>query len=183
MRWNEARGFGFVLPAKGSVEVFVHASGFPQDGVRPRVGEVVSFEIETTPDGRRRAVRVWRAGSVAAQPARVSKPAARRSPWRHRFLAPLGALALLGAAAVMQWPAIRDWATDSGALEPQPPHARDAPATVISDPSSTFTCDGRTRCAQMNSCAEATYFLRHCPNTQMDGDNDGIPCERQWCAQ
>ncbi|TLZ00944.1 MAG: excalibur calcium-binding domain-containing protein [Gammaproteobacteria bacterium] len=33
----------------------------------------------------------------------------------------------------------------------------------------------------MNSCAEAKYFLAHCPNVKMDGDHDGIPCERQWC--
>ena len=44
-----------------------------------------------------------------------------------------------------------------------------------------YTCDGRTRCTQMTSCAEATYFIQHCPNTQMDGNNDGVPCERQWC--
>jgi hypothetical protein len=34
----------------------------------------------------------------------------------------------------------------------------------------------------MKSCEEATYFLRHCPNVQMDGNNDGVPCERQWCG-
>jgi len=47
--------------------------------------------------------------------------------------------------------------------------------------SSSFECDGRTRCPQMTSCAEATYFIQHCPNTKMDGNNDGVPCERQWC--
>ncbi|MBA3031570.1 MAG: excalibur calcium-binding domain-containing protein [Rhodocyclaceae bacterium] len=25
------------------------------------------------------------------------------------------------------------------------------------------------------------FFLRNCPNVQMDGNNDGIPCEQQWC--
>ncbi len=44
-----------------------------------------------------------------------------------------------------------------------------------------FRCDGRTYCSQMTSCAEATYFLRNCPNTKMDGNHDGVPCERQWC--
>jgi hypothetical protein len=44
-----------------------------------------------------------------------------------------------------------------------------------------FKCDGRTRCSQMTSCAEATFFLKNCPGVKMDGDNDGIPCERQWC--
>jgi excalibur calcium-binding domain-containing protein len=46
---------------------------------------------------------------------------------------------------------------------------------------SQFTCDGRTHCSAMTSCAEATYFIQHCPNTEMDGDHDGVPCETQWC--
>lgn len=44
-----------------------------------------------------------------------------------------------------------------------------------------YSCDGRTYCSQMSSCAEAKYFLAHCPGVKMDGDGDGIPCERQWC--
>jgi hypothetical protein len=46
---------------------------------------------------------------------------------------------------------------------------------------SNYKCDGRTRCPQMTSCEEATFFINNCPNTKMDGDNDGIPCESQWC--
>jgi hypothetical protein len=45
-----------------------------------------------------------------------------------------------------------------------------------------FSCDGRTHCSQMTSCAEATYFINQCPGTEMDGDNDGVPCESQWCG-
>ena len=45
-----------------------------------------------------------------------------------------------------------------------------------------FKCDGRIYCSQMTSCEEATFFLRNCPGTKMDGDNDGIPCESQWCG-
>jgi len=47
---------------------------------------------------------------------------------------------------------------------------------------SPFKCDGRERCTQMTSCAEATFFIEHCPNTKMDGDHDGVPCEQQWCS-
>ena len=46
---------------------------------------------------------------------------------------------------------------------------------------SNYICDGREYCSQMKSCEEATYFINHCPNTKMDGNNDGVPCERQWC--
>jgi hypothetical protein len=42
---------------------------------------------------------------------------------------------------------------------------------------SRFRCDGRVYCSQMTSRAEAEFFVRNCPNTKMDGDGDGIPCE------
>ncbi len=41
-------------------------------------------------------------------------------------------------------------------------------------------CDGRTHCSQMRSCTDAKTQMR-CPGAAMDGDRDGIPCERQWC--
>jgi hypothetical protein len=59
-----------------------------------------------------------------------------------------------------------------------------APSTRISTtPSSksAYHCDGRTHCSQMNSCAEATFFLQNCPGVKMDGNHDGVPCEKQWC--
>ena len=58
--------------------------------------------------------------------------------------------------------------------------AAPAPSTATSQPA-RFSCDGRTRCTQMTSCEEAAYFIQHCPNTTMDGDHDGVPCEQQWC--
>ena len=42
---------------------------------------------------------------------------------------------------------------------------------------SQFRCDGRQHCSQMTSRAEAEFFIRNCPETKMDGDRDGIPCE------
>ena len=38
-------------------------------------------------------------------------------------------------------------------------------------------CYKRTRCGQMTSRSEAEWFVRNCPNNEMDGDGDGIPCE------
>lgn len=67
-------------------------------------------------------------------------------------------------AAVAHYPAVATHASPSAASE-----------------TAQFSCDGRTHCSQMRSCAEATYFVQHCPNTEMDGNNDGVPCERQWC--
>ncbi|HEY6133285.1 MAG TPA: thermonuclease family protein [Rubrivivax sp.] len=71
---------------------------------------------------------------------------------------------------------------------PCPPTAASAvnitPAAVTLPAAATsaaYRCDGRTHCSQMSSCAEATYFLRHCPGVKMDGNRDGVPCEKQWC--
>jgi micrococcal nuclease len=62
-----------------------------------------------------------------------------------------------------------------------------APAPVVVAAATTSTagrrCDGRHYCSQMSSCEEATWFLKNCPGTQMDGDNDGVPCETQWCKR
>ncbi len=44
-------------------------------------------------------------------------------------------------------------------------------------------CDGRLYCSQMGSCEEATWFLKNCPGMKMDGNNDGVPCETQWCKR
>ncbi|HEM7770979.1 TPA: excalibur calcium-binding domain-containing protein [Acinetobacter baumannii] len=40
-----------------------------------------------------------------------------------------------------------------------------------------FHCDRREHCTQMRSLDEARWFVRNCPNTKMDGDHDGEPCE------
>ena len=64
------------------------------------------------------------------------------------------------------------------------PHAstrQPALSPMSESQASPFKCDGRIYCSQMTSCAEATFFLKNCPGTRMDGDNDGIPCEKQWC--
>jgi micrococcal nuclease len=59
-----------------------------------------------------------------------------------------------------------------------------APVAVAPEPARlSARCDGRKRCSQMRSCEEATWYLKNCPGMEMDGDGDGVPCERQWCAR
>lgn len=66
-----------------------------------------------------------------------------------------------------------------------------APAAAAATPSITAAapsnanrrCDSRKYCNQMTSCDEATWFLKNCPGVSMDGDNDGVPCEQQWCGR
>ncbi len=90
--------------------------------------------------------------------------------------------ALLLAAAYMSGDISLNASVDPG----ETLYAASSPASSganiwSNEPTRQFRCDGRTHCSQMTSCEEATWFLRNCPNTKMDGNNDGIPCERQWC--
>ena len=176
-KWNDDRGFGFIAPHGGGDEIFVHVSTFPRDGVRPRLDELVSFETEPGPNGKPRAVRIMRpGGGTAAARARHRRGAA-GSGHSTRRRASLAILALL-AVGVLGYSGLEDRAAGPG----QAPAAIASPVAAASGAASAdFSCDGRTLCSQMTSCAEAQYFLQHCPGVQMDGDGDGQPCEQQWC--
>lgn len=86
--------------------------------------------------------------------------------------------------ALAAWGGYRQFVAPGPAALSAPPNVapHSAPARPVPMPAQRFTCDGRQHCSQMRSCEEATFFIRHCPNTKMDGDNDGVPCESQWCG-
>jgi cold shock CspA family protein len=175
VRWNDDRGFGFIAPAQGTGEIFVHISQFPRDGVRPTPGELLSFETETGKDGKTRAVRVMRAGQ--RPPSRRSHAANRNSDRQPGPIAMV--FSVLALAGILFYAYSTMYGQDSSGANQRDVVARSAVAPTPSP--SRFSCDGRTMCSQMTSCAEATYFIQHCPNTKMDGNRDGVPCEQQWC--
>jgi hypothetical protein len=72
-------------------------------------------------------------------------------------------------------------AASAPVAEVRPQATGTAGPAVRPEQRTSFRCDGRTHCSQMTSCAEAKYFLANCPGAKMDGDRNGIPCERQWC--
>ncbi|WP_308680933.1 cold shock domain-containing protein [Xanthomonas arboricola] len=209
-RWNTDRGFGFITPAQPGDDLFVHISAFPRGFETPRIGEVISFEIEPGKDGRRQAVRVMRAGQHAAGPGARRQHAAARSPLPHRSLglgkvmllllvAGAGGYAYLSRDALLPAPAPTETASaapapapapatrtlpDRAALQSSPaitPAAAAGTTSATTAPTPHYSCGGRKHCSQMTSCDDATWVLRNCPDTTMDGDHDGVPCEQQWC--
>jgi hypothetical protein len=56
-----------------------------------------------------------------------------------------------------------------------------APFVAPDDRAGRFRCEGKAYCSQMTSCEEAKFCLDNCPGVKIDGDGDGIPCERQHC--
>jgi cold shock CspA family protein len=174
-KWNADRGFGFVELPNGGGDLFVHVSAFQSGGAEPRVGELLSFDVQDGPDGRKRAVNIMRAGERPK-----SSPVRRqRRSSRSRVVGIVGLMAVVAVVAFRSYDA-----RSPSVLQPvaplEPARLSSPPAPPV--PANTFRCDGRQHCSQMHSCEEATYFLQRCPGVMMDGDRDGVPCEQQWCG-
>jgi cold shock CspA family protein len=176
--WNDERGYGFIAPTGGGRELFVHISAFPRDGSRPTVGESLNFELGRGKDGKPAAVRVYRRalGNPESYPRSRPRVAGRqRSP-----RAAIVSLLLLFGVGAFGYSTYQNYLRQPASTLAAPVSS-DAPDETAT-PVSSFRCDGRTHCSQMTSCREATFFLKNCPGTKMDGNNDGVPCEQQWCT-
>lgn len=177
--WNEDRGFGFIAPTQGGRELFVHFSAFPRNGSRPTVGEKLSFEFGKNSAGKPQAINVQREALVAPGAPRF-RPRQARPERPSRFGRGLAILLTVGLGAYGYTESSKRSAPVSvapqGVFAPSP--ITESPPARAPDP----RCDGRTYCSQMTSCAEATFFLKNCPGTNMDGNGDGVPCEKQWCT-
>jgi endonuclease YncB( thermonuclease family) len=62
----------------------------------------------------------------------------------------------------------------AAASAPASPAASAPPAAT----SGGFTCAGKRYCREMTSCAEAKFYLTVCGVGSLDGNRDGVPCEK-----
>lgn len=173
--WDEAKGFGFLASKGGGQDIFVHVSALPRGTGTPGLGQAFTFEVELNREGKKRATKVEHAGS-RPRPQRQARSGG------HEGRSPLGTvlgMVLVVAIGVAVYGKVSgQFARYGAAAEQASAKAEEAPANLPV----SFRCDGRTYCSQMTSCMEAKYFLKNCPGVKMDGNNDGIPCETQWCT-
>ncbi|HET8686786.1 MAG TPA: cold shock domain-containing protein [Methanosarcina sp.] len=174
-KWNEQRAFGFITPSEGGPDIFVHISALQSKRI-PNIGELCSYEVETGSNGKLRAVKVL---SLTDNVYSDTKENKRRPKWANFKLVSIISLVLMGSSLfsvnLYQKDAI------SRILGSKHDQLKSDTPSISPRYSQKFVCDGRQYCTQMTSCEEARYFLSHCPGVKMDGNNDGEPCEQQWC--
>jgi len=61
IKWNDDKGFGFILPTDSQKNIFVHIKSFSDKSVRPTEGQDVTYTVQINNDGRDSAIRVSRA--------------------------------------------------------------------------------------------------------------------------
>lgn len=49
---------------------------------------------------------------------------------------------------------------------------------VVPTATMSHECKGKRTCKEMSTCEEAKFYLDNCGATKIDGDGDGIPCEK-----
>ena len=175
-RWFDEKGFGFITPDKGDKDLFVHISAFDRNIPRhPKVGDTIFYHVTTGKNGKLKAVDAAIEGAAPVTPSKTRKPkqtykSQKKSSWRYIVIC---SVLLIGAGSMLVNRLQSTDGTDS------PLNTAQNRSTQSSQHS--FSCTGKIHCSQMSSCEEAKFYIRNCPDTKMDGDGDGVPCERQWC--
>jgi len=168
--WKGDRGFGFIKPDDGAPDVFVHRSDFGSIAREPTVGDVILYQALRDRTGK------WRAGDVQIEGVVGRAGPSGRKPKRHlpkssrpnRSIATLFGVVGIALIGLISW----NHTKILGLL----------PSRLVTPASwQSFKCEGKQYCQQMKSCDEAGFYINNCPNTKMDGDNDGKPCE-DWCG-
>ncbi len=163
--WNDGKGFGFIESSELDQNTFIHISTLKAMSRKPKIGDHIYFEVEKQADGKVRAVNC-RIEGVAVKSLKQHKPRAynRSSGIKGKMIVILAIIAI--AIFAYSRLASKPYVSQTHQIQ-----------TLPDVKQSNFQCDGRQHCSQMTSRAEAEFFTRNCPNTKMDGDSDGIPCE------
>jgi len=193
-------------------DVFIHISVLKKMARKPIVGDSILFQTEVQNDGKRKAViaSIEGVAVVAASSAPRTNShshvqsrnenfnfnfnnkdkAHDHSPRKSSFntiipLLIIVAIVIFGFKQYQEFneaPAIDEVPVLTNEdIQPMPMYETKVRTQATATP--RFQCEaGKTHCSHMSSCAEATFYIQHCPNIQMDGNGDGIPCERQWCS-
>ena len=208
--YNAERGFGFIEiegqdQAHAKVEdIFFHITELPNKAVAPKIGErlkfrtivqnnktravnIVRLDLKNTSESEQKSIQQY--GNKANLQQKLLKTGRNKQAKKSSFdllsfMVGIGILVIFLSVLI---PMLKDVYHRQMLKYQSPKYDAEmtntqhvVSATPKQQSSSEFRCDGRTHCSQMRSYEEAVYFINHCPGTKMDGNGDGIPCERQF---
>ena len=188
--WIDNKGFGFIESPELKQDTFIHISSLNNMSRKPKVGDYIYFEVEQQSNGKSKAVNCRIEGvattALKRKHHRVYKTSPKSKSKTFLLFAIIGICAFAYQRLNIKTQHTPTQQYKAPITEAIPQRQYTAPITEtiqqrqVTKPKPSFSCDGRQHCSQMSSYEEAVYFIRNCPNTKMDGDSDGIPCERQF---
>jgi cold shock CspA family protein len=167
VRWNKDRGFGFIKSSSIKGDVFIHITELKKMSRAPQVNDVIYFDAITEGPDKTKAINAVIEG--------VSEKTIKRQRKQHkpnnRFSYLFSFAIFFGVVfvAYSTYPVWSDKVINS------------LPVNLVNEDFSAYRCEGKQYCNEMTSCKEARFYLKNCPNVKIDGNNDGVPCESQWC--
>ena len=167
IRWNEDRDFGFIKSSDINGDIFIHISELKSMSRRPLVNDVIYFSVVKDKSGKKKAVNAKIEG-VSIKP-----PIDRALKSKKKSLTPtIFVIILIIGASLYAYKTYPTWVGQITTVV----------QNVFSEEDFTgYSCQGKQYCREMTSCKEARFYLKNCPNVKIDGNNDGVPCETQWC--
>ena len=60
IKWDDDKGFGFILPADSQKNIFVHIKSFTDRNVRPVENQIVTYTVQNNDNGKVSAINVSR---------------------------------------------------------------------------------------------------------------------------
>jgi len=178
--WKDDKGFGFIQSSELKQDTFIHISTLKAMSRKPKVGDFIYFDVEKQANGKSKAINC-RIEGVAAKAIQIHRPRVHKNSSAPKSKVILAIAVIAIGAFGYQRLGLSTAHTPVYAPAQHNPNTTTPSGSLLnrafSETNSNFSCDGRLHCSQMTSRAEAVYFTKHCPNTKMDGDRDGIPCE------
>lgn len=190
VRWIDQKGFGFIKPENGGDDVFIHFSALKGMNRKPIIGDIIHYKVGfDASKGKSRAINARIEGVeqvLALEPLKYKEKKGYHTPRQKRIYRKpiktkkpsksfnfISICIVIGLAILIYSKASKEKKLINQVQSP-------TVETQEIEQEQQFQCNGKVWCSEMNSYQEAIFYLNNCPNTKMDGDGDGIPCERQF---